>query len=269
MSSVNSKEQTGAFDAHMHVGDFPLFDVRLDRGGLVELMASEGIAAGLVFHPDNEYVRDVVESAPGVYGLVWANPRASGFLEQTAALLDHPRFLGVKLHPLLDGYHPNDPVLHPLYRLLVDRNLPVLIHCGHPIFTLPWSIEEAIVAFPEAKVVLGHMGHGNIVYINASIDVAARNPNVYLETSGMPMHTKIREAVERVGADRILYGSDAPFHHPRVEMEKVRLSGLDEDIVERVLSRNGRALFFGADDAQTPMAAPSSEEERRGGGEPG
>src|SRR5690606_36407913 len=147
----------------------------------------EGIAAGVVFHPDNDYVREVVESVDGAYGLVWANPRVPGFLEEAARLLDHPRFLGVQLHPLLDGYHPNDPALHPLYELLIERDLPVLTHCGHPIFTRPWSIEEAIAAFPEAKVVLGHMGHGNIVYINASVDIAARHPNVYLETSGMPM----------------------------------------------------------------------------------
>ena len=74
------------------------------------------------------------------------------------------------------------------------------------------------------------MGHGNIVYINAAIDVAARNPNVFLETSGMPMHAKIREAVERVGPDRVLYGSDAPFHHPAVELAKVRVSGLPQDL---------------------------------------
>ena len=129
----------------------------------------------------------------------------------------------------------------------------MLVHCGHPIFTLPWSIEEAVVAFPELRLVLGHMGHGNIVYINASIDVAARNPNVYLETSGMPMHTKIREAVERIGADRVMYGSDAPFHHPRVEMEKVRVSGLSTELVERVLGTSARALFLGQT-AQTAHA---------------
>lgn len=28
------------------------------------------------------------------------------------------------------------------------------------------------------------MGHSNAVYINGSIEVALRNPNVYLETSG-------------------------------------------------------------------------------------
>src|SRR5437867_1921430 len=98
----------------------------------------------------------------------------------------------------------------PLFDVRLDRDGLVAL------------MEEQGVNFPEAKVVIGQMGHGNIVYINASIDVAARNPNVYLETSGMPMHTKIKEAVARVGSERVLYGSDAPFHHPEVEMLKVR-----------------------------------------------
>jgi predicted TIM-barrel fold metal-dependent hydrolase len=88
------------------------------------------------------------------------------------------------------------------------------------------------------------MGHGNVVYINASIDIAARNANVYLETSGMPMHTKIKEAVERVGVERVLYGSDVPFHHPAVEMLRVRVSGLAPAELERVLCTNARTLFL-------------------------
>ena len=231
----------------MHVGDFPMFNVSLDGTGLVALMREHGIATGLVFHPDNELVRTTLVRQPGVYGLVWANPRMPGAVDETRRLLDEPgsRFRGVKLHPLLDGYHPDDPIVHPIVELLIERGLPALIHCGHPIFTLPWSIEELIRRYPAARIVLGHMGHGNIVYINAAIDVAARNPNVFLETSGMPMHSKIREAVERVGPDRVLYGSDAPFHHPSVELTKVRVSGLSSELVDRVLGDNGRELFFG------------------------
>ena len=97
------------------------------------------------------------------------------------------------------------------------------------------------------------MGHGNVVYINASIDIAVRRPNVYLETSGMPMHTKIREAHERVGETRVLFGTDVPFHHPVVEIAKVRVSGLDDVGMERVLNKNGRLLFFGAEDAEAPV----------------
>ncbi len=235
------------FDSHMHVGDFgPMFNVSLDRDGLAAIVEEHGYEGCCVFHPDNEYVRTVVESIPEAYALVWANPRLPGYLEEAARFLEHPKFLGMKLHPLIDGYHPNDPAVHPLMELLVDRGgLPVLIHCGHPIFTLPWSIEELAVAFPRVKVILGHMGHGNVVYINASIDVAARNPNVYLETSGMPMHTKIKEAADRVGVERVLYGSDAPFHHPAVEILRVQVSGLGPGELDQVFSTNARTLFLG------------------------
>ena len=242
------------FDSHMHVGSFEsMFGVSLDRDGIEALMQEHGIANGVVFYPDNEYVREVVESIPGLYALVWGNPRVPGYVEEVERYLAHPKFIGLKLHPLIDGYLPNDESVHPLIELIVERDLPVLIHCGHPIFTLPWSIEELAVSFPEAKVIIGHMGHGNAVYIQASIDIAARNPNVYLETSGMPMHTKIRDAYERVGETRVLFGTDTPFHHPVVEIAKVQVSGLPPEGVERVLSRNGRLLFFGADDAREPV----------------
>jgi predicted TIM-barrel fold metal-dependent hydrolase len=237
----------------MHVGSFEsMFGVSLDRDGIAELMREHEIGAGVVFHPDNASVREVVESIPGLYGLVWANPRLPGYLDEAREFLAHPKFLGMKLHPLIDGYHPNDALVHPLIELLLERDMPVLIHCGHPIFTLPWSIEELAVEFPEAKIVLGHMGHGNVVYINGAIAVALRNANVYLETSGMPMHTKIKEAIDRVGETRVLFGSDVPFHHPEVEIAKVRRSGLSPELVERVLSRNGRALFFGDEHAEAP-----------------
>ncbi|MFN8111428.1 MAG: amidohydrolase family protein [Thermoleophilia bacterium] len=233
------------FDAHMHVGEFPLFDVRLDRDGLVELMAEHAYDGCVVFHPDNALVADILETVPAAHGLVWANPRMPGYMDDVERWMDHPRFVGVKMHPLLDGYHPDDPITHPIFEAAIQRDHPLLIHCGHPIFTLPWSIEEAVVRFPKAKVILGHMGHGNIIYINGAIDVAARNENVWLETSGMPMHTKIAEAVRRVGTERVLYGSDAPFHHPVVEMSKVRLSGLSDELVERVMGDNAARLFLG------------------------
>ena len=241
------------FDSHMHVGSFGAgFDVSLDRDGIEQLMTEHEIDGGVVFYPDNAYVAEVVESIPGLYALVWGNPRTPEYVDEVAHWLEHPKFIGLKLHPLIDGYLPNDPSVHPMIELILERDQPVLIHCGHPIFSLPWSIEELAVSFPEAKIVIGHMGHGNVVYINASIEIARRNRNVYLETSGMPMHTKIREAYEKAGEMRVLFGTDVPFHHPAVEITKVRVSGLDSDAVERVLSKNGRRLFFGGDDATEP-----------------
>ncbi|MEO9174024.1 MAG: amidohydrolase family protein, partial [Gaiellales bacterium] len=196
------------FDAHMHVGDFgPMMNVGIDMSGIAELMREHDIDGGVLFAPDNELTARCLESLPGVCGLVWSNPKSPGYVDEARRFLDERGFRGIKLHPTLDGFHPNDPAVHPLMELLAERDLPVLIHCGHPVFSLPWSIEELVVEFPHVRVVLGHMGHGNVIYVNGAIDVAARNPNVYLETSGMPLHTKIREAVERVGPDRVMFGS--------------------------------------------------------------
>ncbi|MET0886347.1 MAG: amidohydrolase family protein, partial [Mycetocola sp.] len=117
----------------------------------------------------------------------------------------------------------------------------------HPIFSLPWSIEELISRYEEAKIILGHMGHGNVIYIDASIGVARRHPNVWLETSGMPMSVKILEAVRTVGSNRVMYGSDGPWHEPKVEQLKVQLAGLDGEALEDVMNRTAQRLFLGAD----------------------
>jgi uncharacterized protein len=67
------------------------------------------------------------------------------------------------------------------------------------------------------------------------------------------MHTKIRTAVKRVGEDKVMYGSDAPFHDPGVEIRKVEASGLGIEQQRRVLGTNARRLFWGSDDA--PVSA--------------
>ena len=231
------------FDAHTHIGTYPLFGVSLDGDGLAALMKENGLTQCCVFAPDNQAVARTVERIMGASGLVWANPRVPGNIEEAIRLLDEPTFVGVKLHPLLDAFHPNDPGLRPLMEVVSARRLPVLVHTGHPIFTLPWSVEELAAEYPDANIVFAHMGGGNVIYINASIDIACRRSNVYLETSGMPEHHKIKEALERVGPTRVLYGSDAPFHHPAVEILKVRVSGIDDEMLERVLYTNAQELF--------------------------
>lgn len=234
-------------DAHMHVGDFPTFGVSLDEDGLADYLDKNDIETAMVFHQDNAMVQRVIQDIPGAYGLYWANPKLGDPIPELRDFLDDPKFRGVKLHPLMDGFHPDDPMVWPIIELLIERDLPALIHCGHPIFSLPWSIEELIERYEEAKIILGHMGHGNIIYIDASIKVAQRHPNVWLETSGMPMSLKILEAVNKVGSNRVLYGSDGPWHEPKVEQLKVQLAGLDEEALKDVMGRSAQRLFLGAD----------------------
>jgi predicted TIM-barrel fold metal-dependent hydrolase len=64
-----------------------------------------------------------------------------------------------------------------------------------------------------------------------------------LETSAMPDPWKIAEAVERVGAERVLYASDGPGCNPRLEVEKVRMLGLPKDEERQVLGDNAARLL--------------------------
>jgi len=89
-----------------------------------------------------------------------------------------------------------------------------------------------------------HMGHGHGVYIQAAINTAKRYDNIILETSGMPMHTKIKEAVETVGERRVVYGSDIPFHHTSVELQRLKMAGLTDDEFRLVAHDNTQTLLL-------------------------
>ena len=88
-----------------------------------------------------------------------------------------------------------------------------------------------------------HMGHGHGVYIDATLKMAHRFPNLYLEMSGMPMPSKIYEAYKTVGPDRVMLGIDSPFHAPQVEIDKVVYSGLNEQEQEDVFYNNAKKLL--------------------------
>ena len=89
-----------------------------------------------------------------------------------------------------------------------------------------------------------HMGHAHGVYIQAAINTARKHDNIVLETSGVSMHSKIKEAVERVGEGRVAFGSDYPFHDYSVELQKIRVAGLTERQKELVLYANAKELLL-------------------------
>ena len=98
--------------------------------------------------------------------------------------------------------------------------------------------------YPEVRIVMLHMGHAHGVYIQAAINTAKRYDNIILETSGVSMHSKIKEAVEKVGEERVVFGSDYPFHDYSVELQKVEVAGLTERQKELVLYANAKKLLL-------------------------
>ncbi|MDG6901701.1 MAG: amidohydrolase [Nitrososphaerota archaeon] len=202
------------------------------------------VEKAVVFGLDNELVRRSVASHPDrLVGFVWPNPHEDGALGLVRTAVEKWKFRGVKLHPLLHAFLPTDDEVRPIVEFATSKRIPIAIHSGHPPFSLPWSIGELAEEHPKARIVMLHMGHAHGVYIKAAIDTAARYDNILLETSGVSMHSKILEAVRRIGEDRVMFGSDYPFHDYSVELQKVKVSGLRQREQRSVLHDNAERML--------------------------
>lgn len=231
-------------DAHSHIGDFGGWaKVSIDIDTLIKQMNEYSIEK-VVLCGTNCYDNENVAMAykkykDAVLPIVYSNP-----LEDEIAInkiyhyVENEGFVGIKLNPLANSYVADSDILDPIMETARDLKIPVFIHCGHPPYSLPWSIGLLAEKFPDVKVVMIHMGHGHGVYIDASIKMAKRYSNLYLEMSGMPMNSKIKEAYEDVGSDRIMFGVDAPFHHPTIEIQKVLTCGLNDKALEDIFYNN-------------------------------
>ena len=232
-------------DAHTHIGDFGSWaNLVCDQEDLLRSMRLYNVEKSVLFYWDNDLVHRAVSNHPKKFaGCVWPDPRQKGARTLVRKALTEWGFKGVKLHPLIHAFLPNDEVVYPIMEEARTAKVPVLIHSGHPPFSLPWSIGELAENFRDVTIVMLHMGHGHGIYIKSAIEVARRFDNVFLETSGMPMHTKVKEAVELLGEERVMYGSDIPFHDPSVEIGRVCASGLARRQLEKVFYSNAKQLL--------------------------
>lgn len=236
-------------DAHAHIGKFGGWaKVEIDADNLIKQMDTYEIEKTILCSTgstDNEETLKACKKyADRFLGLVFTNPcEGQSAIDKIYHYVQKEDFRGIKLHPLQHAYVADDELLDPIMQTAEALKLPVFIHCGHPPYSLPWSIALLAERFPNVKVVMIHMGHGHGVYIDASLKMAKRYSNLYLEMSGMPMNSKIKQAYDEVGNDRIMFGTDAPFHHPTIEMQKVFTSGLDEKGMEAVFYHNAAKLM--------------------------
>lgn len=197
------------------------------------------VEKSILFARDNDLTKETVARFPGrLVGYVWPNPHEPQAAELVRIALKEWDFRGIKLHPLRHAFLPTDEVVQPIMHEAERAHVPVAIHSGHPPYSEPWSIGELAEMYPTVEIVMLHMGHGHGVYIQAAIKTAKRYDNIILETSGMPMHSKIKEAVNVIGERRVVYGSDIPFHHTSVELQRIKMAGLSESQLQLVLHDN-------------------------------
>ncbi len=185
-----------------------------------------------------EYIAEAVQKYPDrLIGYARMNPRGGEEAQRLfKKAIEEYGFMGLKFHPAGNLCHPASPETIDLIRLAVQYRVPVLFHCGDEEMTLPLQVAVAAEACPEATIILGHSG--GYFHTKDAIRVAERHPNILLETSAMPYPQLIKEAVERVGASRVLFASDGPGCAPAIEVQKVRMAGLSPEEQEALFYQN-------------------------------
>jgi 2,3-dihydroxybenzoate decarboxylase len=190
-------------------------------------------------------------------------------------------FAGALFNAHTHGRYLDDPELRVVWEHAQGLDVPLYLHpangvdaahvaSGHPELTGPmwtWGLDTATHAlrlvfggvfddFPEAKLLLGHMGEG-LPYVlwrldsrwgfhdHRGIELAREHPSAYLRhhlyvtTSGVCDGPPLRCAIDALGIDHVLFGTDYPFEDMAVATEFLRSVAVTED--ERAAIAHGNA----------------------------
>jgi uncharacterized protein len=144
------------------------------------------------------------------------------------------------LHPILQGFEANDPLVFPLVEVALALEMVVYVTGGAPYLAMPYKIADLAGRYPEGRFVMGHAGwdfHFDVPYCLEAC------PNLWAETSRNGL-ANLEALARKFGASRLLFGSDFPFSSYEGEIEKLRLlPGLDDAGRTAMFSGNARALL--------------------------
>ncbi|MDR1727093.1 MAG: amidohydrolase family protein [Acidobacteriota bacterium] len=207
-------------------GNPPAFDGSVR--GAREDMGRSGISASLnlpvATKPEqaasiNEWAAQVNAAAEGVYSLATVHPDDPD-MGRTLSGIARAGFRGIKLHPEYQAFSLDDPRVAPVWDECERLGLFVFLHAGgERVFQPPYRTSPATIArllgdHPGLTVVAAHLG-GFQMWDEAEELLAGKD--VYLDLSHtffwMPDEQIVR-FVGKHGAERILFGSDAPWQSP-------------------------------------------------------
>ena len=158
---------------------------------------------------------------------------------------------GIKLHPNGQFIAPDSPKTVHLCGRCGDRGLPVLFHCG-PVGIEPAAArrrsqvgryERTIAENPDTTFVLGHSG---ALQYERAIPFAATYPNTYFELSCLGL-SALRQVLDTVPADRLLYGTDWPFYHQSLTLARVLIATEDDPVLRRAVLHDNAARLLATD----------------------
>ncbi len=216
-----------AIDFHSHIGKSKSDKAHATAGEVRRACVSRrlGLTHAVVFPIDesgpgvsysrlNTRIANAVKHTPGLIGFCRLNPHFGNRAIKEMTRSFKMGLVGVKLHPRAEDFRPAHAsgILARLNYLM----RPLIIHTSHEPNCRPHEWRSLLKRYRDFPVILAHAGKD--AYLEA-VDLAKKLPNVYLETSTLSFY-RTQRILEKLGPEKIVFASDFPYSHPRVEMEK-------------------------------------------------
>lgn len=215
-------------DCHCHAGmgdklSGP-WDTRAPLGRYLGRCRQAGIERSVVFATlgidhsarNDDVARWVARLPERLIGFVYLDAAMGADLieAQLKRYVGHLGFRGIKVH------RADRPISRAICEAARRYRIPVL----YDVFDEIAPIELLAHEYPDVNFIIPHLGSYADRWSSqlALIDHLQRHPNVYADTSGVRNFDLLEQAVQRAGPGKLLFGSDGPWLHPAVELEKLR-----------------------------------------------
>ncbi|GAX62296.1 metal-dependent hydrolase [Candidatus Scalindua japonica] len=227
---------------------------------LIGQMEDAGVSQSVLYAVDapivyssNEYVQTLCAQFPDrLMGFASVNPNDKDAVERLDKAVNEQGLRGLKLHPPLQNFFPNNESVFPIYEKAVELKIPVVFHVGTTPFgslarlsqANPILIDDVAVEFPDLRIMLTHLG--TLSHLEAFM-VVEKNPNVYIDTSAYLYEIKellTMNLITRLGPHKIIFGTDYPMpyagliHQMKDFVECLKGLNLTEDILEGIFYKN-------------------------------
>jgi predicted TIM-barrel fold metal-dependent hydrolase len=192
----------------------------------------------------NEYVHQAMVAYPDrILGFGWADPTVSvaHAKDMVKKCVYEYGLYGVKLNGAQNYYHIDSPELAlPVIDEIAKTGKALAFHIGPDEYERTHPLRAAKVAkmYPEMTVCMVHMGMTHRDMNDAVIEVAQECPNMVLIGSATTDRAVLK-AIKALGADRVCFGSDAPFQRQHVVLATYN-AFLDGEV-----SKEEKALIMG------------------------
>lgn len=215
-------------DADAHIaptgGDFAVEKhlERMERAGIDKsLVWLKPDYRGTEIEGHNRYVYEATRKYPDrLIGFGWTDPTVSveHALKMVKVCVQEYGFYGVKMNGAQNRYFIDDPqIAMPVVEAIAATGKVLALHIGPDEYERTHPLRAAKIArlFPEMPILMVHMGMADPMMNKVVIKVAQECPNMYLVGSSTT-YLAVLDAIKSLGAERVLFGTDAPFQWPHV-----------------------------------------------------